>query len=55
MKIVCDVADEVAAGKTTSGGAVDLIWINGKNFAKMKEEVGLRAKQTVVLLNVCYV
>jgi len=37
MKVVCDVATEVAAGKTTSGGAVDLIWINGENFAAMKK------------------
>jgi ABC-type uncharacterized transport system YnjBCD substrate-binding protein len=37
MKVVCDVADEVAQGKTTDGGAVDLIWINGANFKAMKE------------------
>mmetsp|Transcript_31660 Transcript_31660/g.50842 ORF Transcript_31660/g.50842 Transcript_31660/m.50842 type:complete len:475 (-) Transcript_31660:164-1588(-) len=37
MKLVCDVQNEVNAGKTTEGGAVDLVWINGANFAKMKE------------------
>lgn len=36
MKLVCDVADEVAAGQETDGGAVDLVWINGANFAAMK-------------------
>ncbi len=33
---VARVQAEKAAGKTT-GGAVDLIWINGENFAAMKE------------------
>jgi len=37
MKVVCDVSAEVAAGKTTTGGSVDLIWINGANFAAMKD------------------
>ncbi len=33
---VAKVVAEKAAGRTT-GGTVDLIWINGPNFAKMKE------------------
>jgi len=37
MALVCDVADEVASGLTNDGGAVDLVWINGANFAAMKE------------------
>ena len=36
LAVVCDVANEIDAGLTTSGGAVDLIWINGANFAAMK-------------------
>ena len=36
MALACDVADEVAAGQETDGGAVDLVWINGANFAAMK-------------------
>lgn len=34
---VARVAAEQASGKTT-GGAVDLIWINGENFAHMQEK-----------------
>jgi putative thiamine transport system substrate-binding protein len=34
---VARVVAEKAAGKT-EGGAVDLIWINGENFASMKEQ-----------------
>ena len=36
-KAVATVVAEKAAGKTT-GGAVDLIWINGENFAAMKSQ-----------------
>jgi putative thiamine transport system substrate-binding protein len=36
-KAVGTVVAEKAAGKT-EGGAVDLIWINGENFASMKRE-----------------
>ena len=34
--VVSQVLAEKSVGKTT-GGAVDLIWINGENFASMKE------------------
>lgn len=37
MAVACTVADEVSAGKTKTSGSVDLIWINGKNFAEMKK------------------
>lgn len=32
-----NVSDEVAAGKKDTGGSIDLIWINGVNFAAMKK------------------
>lgn len=35
MALSCDVTDELAAGNTDNG-AVDLVWINGANFATMK-------------------
>jgi putative thiamine transport system substrate-binding protein len=34
---VARVVAEKAAGRT-EGGSVDLIWINGENFAAMKEQ-----------------
>lgn len=37
MALSCDVTDEIAAGNAESGGAVDLVWINGANFATMKD------------------
>jgi len=37
MAVVCTVDEEIKAGKTETGGSVDMIWINGANFAKMKE------------------
>lgn len=40
--VVSQVLTEKSVGKT-SGGAVDLIWINGENFAAMKEQ-GLLAE-----------
>jgi putative thiamine transport system substrate-binding protein len=40
--VVAQVLAEKSVGKT-SGGAVDLIWINGENFASMKEQ-GLLAE-----------
>ena len=36
-EVVARVAAEKAAGRTT-GGTVDLVWINGENFAAMKEQ-----------------
>lgn len=35
---VARVRTEVAAGRIRDGGSVDLIWINGENFAVMKRE-----------------
>ncbi|NBN64699.1 ABC transporter substrate-binding protein [Microvirga tunisiensis] len=40
--VVARVLAEKTAGKT-SGGAVDLVWINGENFAAMKREGLLQA------------
>lgn len=37
MAVVCDVNREVSQGKKTTGGSVDLIWINGVNFENMKK------------------
>ena len=41
-QVVSRVLTEKAAGRET-GGAVDLVWINGENFAAMKREGLLRA------------
>lgn len=41
--VVARVLAEKTAGKT-SGGAVDLVWINGENFAAMKREGLLQAE-----------
>lgn len=53
--VVSQVLTEKSVGKT-SGGAVDLIWINGENFASMKEN-GLLAAPcwAQTLPNWCYV
>lgn len=36
MALICDIATEVENGLTTTGGAVDLVWINGANFKAAK-------------------
>lgn len=51
---VTRVQAEKAAGKT-SGGAVDLIWINGENFAAMKREGLLFGPFAASLPNWAYV
>jgi putative thiamine transport system substrate-binding protein len=42
-EVVSRVLTEKAAGRT-EGGAVDLVWINGENFAAMKREGLLQAR-----------
>ena len=32
------VETEFAAGRTTEGGSIDMIWINGENFARLKRQ-----------------
>lgn len=52
--VVSRVLAEKAAGRT-SNGTVDLVWINGENFAAMKEQELLRGPWTQQLPNYRYV
>jgi putative thiamine transport system substrate-binding protein len=49
------IIGEAAAGNTDSGGSVDLIWINGKNFATLKEKALLHGPFTDSLPNFRFV
>lgn len=51
-EVVSRVLTEKAAGRNT-GGAVDLVWLNGENFAAMKRQGLLRASAWATRLPAC--